>query len=67
MVTNKIPTLAKVSEQLDPFNKAKDIMLGKPNKVALKLAYWRHKDAQKFDKDKLSPGKDGTVYSVMLI
>gem|GEM_PF-3210575 len=42
-------------------------MLGKPNKVALKLAYWRHKDAQKFDKDKLSPGKDGTVYSVMLI
>ena len=57
--TSKIPTLAKVSEQLDAFNKAKDIMLGKPNKVALTLAYWCHKDAQKFDKDKLSPGKDG--------
>lgn len=56
---DKIPTLAKVVVQLDSFNKGKDIMLGKPNKVALTLAYWRHKDSQDFDKDKLSPGKDG--------
>jgi 4-cresol dehydrogenase (hydroxylating) len=55
----KIPIITKVAEQLDSFNKGKEIMLGKPNKVALKLAYWRHKDAQYFDKDKLSPGKDG--------
>ncbi|PKG85389.1 FAD-binding oxidoreductase [Colwellia sp. 75C3] len=55
----KIPIIAKVAEQLDSFNKGKEIMLGKPNKVALKLAYWRHKGAQGFDKDKLSPGKDG--------
>ncbi len=58
-VIGKIPALAKVAEQLDSFNKGKDIMLGKPNKVALKLAYWRHKGIQGFDKDKLSPGKDG--------
>ncbi|PKI13020.1 FAD-binding protein [Colwellia sp. 12G3] len=55
----KIPTLTKVAEKLDSFNKGKEIMLGKPNKVALKLAYWRHKGAEGFDKDKLSPGKDG--------
>ena len=55
----KIPTLTKVAEQLDSFNKGKEIMLGKPNKVALKLAYWRHKGADDFDKDKLSPGQDG--------
>ena len=55
----KIPTLTKVAEQLDSFNKGKEIMLGKPNKVALKLAYWRHKDADGFDKEKLSPGQDG--------
>jgi len=56
---NKIPVLNKVSAQLDSFNKGKDIMLGKPNKVALKLAYWRHKDAENFDKNALSPGEDG--------
>ena len=55
----KIPTLTKVAEQLDSFNKGKEIMLGKPNKVALKLAYWRHKDADGFDMEKLSPGHDG--------
>ncbi|ALO35925.1 FAD-binding protein [Colwellia sp. MT41] len=56
---NKVPMLTTIAEQLDSFNKGKDIMLGKPNKVALKLAYWRHKDADGFDKDKLSPGQDG--------
>jgi len=53
------PVLATISEQLDSFNKGKEIMLGKPNKVALKLAYWRHKDADSFDKNTLSPGQDG--------
>ncbi|MFQ3264548.1 MAG: 4-cresol dehydrogenase (hydroxylating) [Colwellia sp.] len=42
-------------------------MLAKPNKVTLKLAYWRHKDPQKFDKDRLSLGKDGAVYSGILL
>lgn len=55
----KVSTLAKVAEQLHSFNKGKEIMLGKPNKVALKLAYWRHKNADGFDKEKLSPGRDG--------
>lgn len=58
-LVNKVPALSKVAEQLDSFNKGKEIMLGKPNKVALKLAYWRHKDALTFDKSKLSPGNDG--------
>lgn len=56
---NKSPTLSKVSEQLDSFNKGKEIMLGKPNKVALKLAYWRHKGSDRFDRNDLSPGQDG--------
>ena len=56
---NKIPTLTKMSEQLESFNKGKEIMLGKPNKVALKLAYWRNKDSDDFDKNQLSPGQDG--------
>lgn len=56
---NKVPILATINDQLDSFSKGKEIMLGKPNKVALKLAYWRHQGAGGFDKDKLSPGKDG--------
>ncbi|KGJ91146.1 FAD-binding protein [Colwellia psychrerythraea] len=56
---SKTPILSKVSEQLDSFNKGKEIMLGKPNKVALKLAYWRHKGSDNFDKNDLSPGQDG--------
>ncbi len=56
---NRVSILSKVSEQLGSFNKGKEIMLGKPNKVALKLAYWRHKTADDFDKDTLSPGADG--------
>jgi len=56
---SRIPFLTMVSEQLDSFNKGKEIMLGKPNKVALKLAYWRHKEAEKFTKESLSPAQDG--------
>ncbi len=56
---NKVPLLANVAERLNSFNKGAEIMLGKPNKVALKLAYWRHKKGHRFDKDKLSPGSDG--------
>jgi 4-cresol dehydrogenase (hydroxylating) len=54
-----IPLLTMVSDQLDSFNKGREIMLGKPNKVALKLAYWRHQEAEKFTKESLSPGQDG--------
>ena len=54
-----VPLLTVVSEQLNSFNKGKEIMLGKPNKVALKLAYWRHKEADSFTKESLSPGQDG--------
>ena len=56
---HKVPLLGDIAKQLDAFNKGKEIMLGKPNKVALKLAYWRHKDADQFDKNTLSPGQDG--------
>ena len=54
-----VPLLTMASEQLSSFNKGKEIMLGKPNKVALKLAYWRHKEAESFLKQSLSPGNDG--------
>ena len=51
--------LKKVKGQLDAFNKAKEVMQGKPNRVALKLAYWRHhKGADSFEGKVLSPGKD---------
>lgn len=56
---SKLPALSVISEQLSSFNKGKEIMLGKPNKVALKLAYWRHKDTSNFDNNELSPGQDG--------
>lgn len=47
-------------EQVQSFQKGQAIMLGKPNKVALKLCYWRNPDLAKFnDGDQLSPGKDG--------
>ncbi|GAA0811721.1 FAD-binding oxidoreductase [Colwellia asteriadis] len=55
----KVAPLKVISEQLNSFNKGKEIMLGKPNKVALKLAYWRHPQASSFDKAALSPSKDG--------
>ncbi len=56
---NRVPLLSKVKQQLNSFDKAAEIMLGKPNKVALKLAYWRHKESALFDKEQLSPGRDG--------
>lgn len=56
---NRTNTLSTIASQLDSFNKGKEIMLGKPNKVALKLAYWRHSDFESINKEKLSPGKDG--------
>jgi len=54
-----MPLIKTVREQLDSFNKGKEIMLGKPNKVALKLAYWRNKEAKNFNKESLSPSDDG--------
>ena len=56
---NRLAMLKKVKGQLDAFNKAKEVMQGKPNRVALKLAYWRHhKGADSFEGKVLSPGKD---------
>lgn len=56
---SKVPILSTVSAQLDSFNKGKEIMLGKPNKVALKLSYWRHKENEHYNQQSLSPEKDG--------
>jgi 4-cresol dehydrogenase (hydroxylating) len=56
---NKIPLLKVAQGQLLSFNKGKEIMLGKPNKVALKLCYWRHQNASTFNNDTLSPSEDG--------
>lgn len=51
---NKSTTLAMFAAQLDSFSKGKEIMLGKPNKVALKLAYWRHEQSNDIIKNNLS-------------
>lgn len=56
---NKNSLLSSISTQLTTLQQGKDIMLGIPNKVALKLAYWRHKDANTFDNTLLSPAADG--------
>lgn len=56
---NTTPLLTMASEQLDSFNKGKEIMQGKPNKVALKLAYWRNKETDNLTKNILSPSQDG--------
>lgn len=53
-----IPPLAMVREQLRSFDMGNEIMLGKPNKVALKLPYWRHSDNNILSRSSLSPGKD---------
>ncbi|NQY65443.1 MAG: FAD-binding oxidoreductase [Alteromonadaceae bacterium] len=58
-ILNRSAMLKKVKLQLGSFNKAKEVMQGKPNRVALKLAYWRHhKGANSFEGKVLSPGKD---------
>ncbi len=55
----KSSALDILKQQLSSFNKGKEIMLGKPNKVALKLAYWRHPNASKYSHESLSPAADG--------
>ncbi|TPH17769.1 FAD-binding protein [Litorilituus lipolyticus] len=57
-LVKRIAILSMAAEQLDSFDKGKEIMLGKPNTVALKLAYWRHNQAASFDKKNLSPSED---------
>jgi len=58
-IIRSIPFLSLANSQMTSFNRSKEIMLGKPNKIALKLAYWRHSSAKNFDADSLSPGRDG--------
>lgn len=47
-----------IREQLKSFELGNEIMLGKPNKVALKLPYWRHNNTDILASSDLSPGKD---------
>ena len=56
---NNINMLSKLSKQLTAFTLGSNIMLGLPNKVALKLAYWRHQDTKKSSNNSLSPSSDG--------
>lgn len=53
-----VPPLHMLREQLKSFDLGNEIMLGKPNKVALKLPYWRHKNSNILANGNLSPGKD---------
>ncbi len=56
---SSIPTLERIKEQLSSFNLGEEIMLGKPNKVALKLAYWRNPNADKVEQAVMHPSNDG--------
>ncbi|TWX52478.1 FAD-binding oxidoreductase [Colwellia hornerae] len=48
---NLSPKLVGVKKQLDSFNLGEEIMLGKPNRVALKLAYWRNPNLPSFNNE----------------
>ena len=54
----RISILSMVAQQMDSFDKGKAIMLGRPNKVALKLAYWRNPESEQLDPEELSPSND---------
>lgn len=54
----RIGILAMIAQQMDSFAKGKEIMLGRPNKVALKLAYWRNPESDKLNPEELSPSDD---------
>ena len=54
-----IPALAKIREQLVTLDEGIDIMLGKPNQVALPLAYWRNRKVRPNKNVELNPAKDG--------
>ena len=53
-----IPMLLTIKEQLISFNLGEEIMLGKPNKVALKLAYWRNPKINQIQPQDMQPDKD---------
>lgn len=57
-VFKHVSPLYMLREQLRSFDLGNEIMLGKPNKVALKLPYWRHKDNNILSTAALSPGRD---------
>ena len=57
-LTKNIPLLTMAKEQLTSFNLGEEIMLGKPNRVALKLAYWRNPNAESIDINNMQPDKD---------
>ncbi len=54
----RVGILSMVAQQMDSFDKGKAIMLGRPNKVALKLAYWRNPESEQLDPEELSPSND---------
>jgi len=55
----KIPLLSMAKEQLTSFNLGEEIMLGIPNRVALKLAYWRNPNGNTISQNSMQPHQDG--------
>jgi len=53
-----IPFLKLIKEQLASFDKGEEIMQGHPNKVALKLAYWRNPNIGKIKPENYDPSDD---------
>ncbi|WP_412971477.1 FAD-binding protein [Glaciecola sp. MF2-115] len=60
-VFDKLPSYVfqNVHKQLNSLEKGIEIMQGKPNTVALKLAYWRNKKVRPQESSRLDPAKDG--------
>lgn len=57
-LVKRVAILTMIAQQMDSFDKGKAIMLGRPNKVALKLAYWRNPESEQLDPEELSPSND---------
>ena len=54
-----LPAVGAVKLQLDALDESLDIMLGKPNQLALPLAYWRNPSVQPDKSATLLPAQDG--------
>lgn len=58
-VLAKVPLIQKLKTQLDTIDEGIGIMLGKPNQVALPLAYWRNREITPDKNLRLNPAADG--------
>ena len=58
-VVGKLPGVERIKQQLNALDESLDIMLGKPNQLALPLAYWRNPNVRPDKSNTLLPAQDG--------